>query len=497
MAQRLIKSVNIEPSDVLNDSESEYFSIRLVLNKYNFGSAGTSFEFSSDDSKIKFQINVNREATKEVQKIENQEQFSIVNNDIVEESSFQDKPVNNKKRKRSTAFSNINENEGNSVEEEQPISLRKRQRWCRNVSKVQNSLKALNSEIENSNDDKNEVFEKPISIKKSLRPKQIKKTVTFDINKEILNKKKKMIKKVNDKKNLAKSAKSVKVPIKSDKISKKAKETSVKHEESDEILRCEIDGKIFEKKSLLTKHMKCHELRKCLICNKMIKLTSFSSHTRLTHSTSKKLKCKICDKKIKSARSMVHHMLTHDKDRNRRAKWKKRKKTTNVFRTPGSLLPSHGLPPFGANITNIAMSESLCGTSMFGSDRWSVGVNPMTAGDSMMYHNTTGTNGNCSGPGGGGGGNSPNSTPPNINACSSTTPPLSSGQTSQSDGNGNELNTNQQQQLVSCQNIATANEGEDDVWRGHSIAALRRRASELNATTSIPLYAHNYEHHVY
>lgn len=64
---------------------------------------------------------------------------------------------------------------------------------------------------------------------------------------------------------------------------------------------------------------------------------------------------------------------------NRRAKWKKRKKTTNVFRTPGALLPSHGLPPFGANITNIAMGDGLCGTGMFGGDRW--GVNPMTAGE--------------------------------------------------------------------------------------------------------------------
>jgi len=41
---------------------------------------------------------------------------------------------------------------------------------------------------------------------------------------------------------------------------------------------------------------------------------------------------------------------------------------------------------------------------------------------------------------------------------------------------------------------------DDDVWRGHSIAALRRRASELNAT-AIPSYLHahaahnNYEHH--
>lgn len=33
---------------------------------------------------------------------------------------------------------------------------------------------------------------------------------------------------------------------------------------------------------------------------------------------------------------------------NRRAKWKKRKKTSGVFRSPGALLPSHSLPPFGS-----------------------------------------------------------------------------------------------------------------------------------------------------
>ncbi|XP_068083620.1 homeobox protein orthopedia isoform X2 [Anabrus simplex] len=59
---------------------------------------------------------------------------------------------------------------------------------------------------------------------------------------------------------------------------------------------------------------------------------------------------------------------------NRRAKWKKRKKTTNVFRTPGALLPSHGLPPFGS------MSDGLCSPSMFGGadSRW--GVSGMTPG---------------------------------------------------------------------------------------------------------------------
>lgn len=68
----------------------------------------------------------------------------------------------------------------------------------------------------------------------------------------------------------------------------------------------------------------------------------------------------------------------------------------------------------------------------------SLNFNTLFEGDSMMYHNSmnggvgANGNGNCSG---GQTGGSPNSTPPNINACSSTTPPLSSGQTSQSDGN--------------------------------------------------------------
>ncbi|XP_070068686.1 homeobox protein orthopedia isoform X4 [Drosophila takahashii] len=226
---------------------------------------------------------------------------------------------------------------------------------------------------------------------------------------------------------------------------------------------------------------------------------------------------------------------------NRRAKWKKRKKTTNVFRTPGALLPSHGLPPFGANITNIAMGDGLCGTGMFGGDRWSVGVNPMTAGDSMMYQHSVG--GVSCGPSG-----SPSATtPPNMNSCSSVTPPPLSAQpnSSQNELNGEPMPLHQQQQqqthqqqqshqqqqqqthqqqqqqqahqqqqqmapptptqqqqeagIPLChQSMQSPTDGanDDDVWRGHSIAALRRRASELNAT-AIPTYLHHaqYEHH--
>uniref|UniRef100_A0A182QI40 OAR domain-containing protein n=1 Tax=Anopheles farauti TaxID=69004 RepID=A0A182QI40_9DIPT len=222
-------------------------------------------------------------------------------------------------------------------------------------------------------------------------------------------------------------------------------------------------------------------------------------------------------------------------------------------------MPSHGLPPFGANITNIAMSESLCGTSMFGGDRWGVGVNPMTAGfgqlnqssslssslntglnsginissamgaggyhnyglnalgDTMMYQHSVGGVG-CTG-------SSPTSTPPNINACSPSTPPLSNGgpqpnqpqQQQQQQQQQHQQQQQQQQQQGASQNDASANgempganqhgigncqslsggtpDGDDDVWRGHSIAALRRRASELNQTMPSYLHAHNYDHH--
>ncbi|KAG4073292.1 hypothetical protein HA402_008638 [Bradysia odoriphaga] len=109
----------------------------------------------------------------------------------------------------------------------------------------------------------------------------------------------------------------------------------------------------------------------------------------------------------------------------------------------------------------------------------------------MMYqHSVSGVG--CSG-------NSPTtSTPPNINTCSSTTPPLTSNQQnpSQNEGSNEQMgNQGSNHHVSNCQSISSNNaDGDDDVWRGHSIAALRRRASELNS--SIPSYLHhNYEHH--
>lgn len=201
---------------------------------------------------------------------------------------------------------------------------------------------------------------------------------------------------------------------------------------------------------------------------------------------------------------------------NRRAKWKKRKKTTNVFRTPGALLPSHGLPPFGA------MGDGLCGSSMFSTSesRWGVagmatglgqlsqsgvsmggfgqslgqlnqtsGLSPAlpistaaastvyqahyglnSLGDTMMTYCNNNNTGGGGGGGvtGGGGGGTGSSPPPQIPCSSAASPPGTAG--------------------------GSPNDQEDDVWRGHSIAALRRRASELNA--AIPSYLQiNYDTH--
>ncbi|XP_049649846.1 homeobox protein orthopedia-like [Accipiter gentilis] len=58
---------------------------------------------------------------------------------------------------------------------------------------------------------------------------------------------------------------------------------------------------------------------------------------------------------------------------NRRAKWKKRKKTTNVFRAPGTLLPTPGLTQFPSAAA--AMGDGLC--SFHANDtRWAAATMP-------------------------------------------------------------------------------------------------------------------------
>ncbi|XP_052743670.1 homeobox protein orthopedia-like [Bicyclus anynana] len=203
---------------------------------------------------------------------------------------------------------------------------------------------------------------------------------------------------------------------------------------------------------------------------------------------------------------------------NRRAKWKKRKKSTNVFRSPGSLLPSHGLPPFGGD---------MCGPGVFGERPWS-----MPAGERARPHERPAGAPGYSVPcvaglgqlaqGGVSMGGFGAGALPQLAADLNPALPISSVG-SQPYQSHYPLNSLGDTMMSYCNNISgqqgalegsptpphmghCANNngspttsgggegGEEEVWRGHSIAALRRRASELSA--AIPPYLQlNYDAH--
>lgn len=164
---------------------------------------------------------------------------------------------------------------------------------------------------------------------------------------------------------------------------------------------------------------------------------------------------------------------------NRRAKWKKRKKTTNVFRTPGTLLPTHhGLPQFpSAAAAAAAMGDSLC--SFHANDtRWA------TAGMAGMQ------------------------LPPalgrqpgmaqSLSQCSlGAGPPPSSMALSNMSSNGSGLQSHLYQptfpgmvpaSLSGPTNVTGSpqlcSSPDSDVWRGTSIASLRRKALEHTVSMS-------------
>ncbi|XP_014297806.1 homeobox protein orthopedia [Microplitis demolitor] len=200
---------------------------------------------------------------------------------------------------------------------------------------------------------------------------------------------------------------------------------------------------------------------------------------------------------------------------NRRAKWKKRKKTTNVFRTPGALLPSHGLPPFGA------MGSDLCGAAgMFHTptDRWAMGPGLGQLSQSSMGMTSFGqslgqlsqqTSGSLGSSLGLGNSTLPISSPSqtvyqatyglnslggvHVTASRGSPPGASSVGTGGGQGSGGGLgggmNCGQGSPGaasgsgggVSCVGSADGSAGETTDWRGaHSIAALRRRASDAS-----------------
>ncbi|XP_061192770.1 homeobox protein orthopedia-like [Saccostrea echinata] len=169
---------------------------------------------------------------------------------------------------------------------------------------------------------------------------------------------------------------------------------------------------------------------------------------------------------------------------NRRAKWKKRKKTTNVFRTPGALLPNPGMSPFGT------MNDAFC-TFRPTDSRWSsipsmtstMNGNPLALASSLPRQTSLGQSfgsqvpftglqeacstiaSNISMPNNGASLHSTCFGVPSVScasplSASSNSPPISHPQ-------------------VNC-----GMQEVEDVWRGTSIAELRRKALAHTATLS-------------
>ncbi|XP_077417382.1 homeobox protein orthopedia-like isoform X2 [Vanacampus margaritifer] len=161
---------------------------------------------------------------------------------------------------------------------------------------------------------------------------------------------------------------------------------------------------------------------------------------------------------------------------NRRAKWKKRKKTTNVFRAPGTLLPTPGLPQFSA----AAMENSLC--SFHANDsRWATG---MPGVSQLQLPPALGRQ--------------PPGMAQSLSQCS-----LGHGQPHNSMGLSNGLSSNgsglqshlyqspfpgMSASLSGPTNVSGSPQlctsPDSDMWRGTSIASLRRKALEHTVSMS-------------
>ncbi|KAJ8405637.1 hypothetical protein AAFF_G00316170 [Aldrovandia affinis] len=166
---------------------------------------------------------------------------------------------------------------------------------------------------------------------------------------------------------------------------------------------------------------------------------------------------------------------------NRRAKWKKRKKTTNVFRAPGTLLPTHGLPQFPhAAAAAAAMGDSLC--SFHANDtRWAAagmpGVSQLQLPPALGRQQAMAQS---------------------LSQCSlGAGPPPNSMSLSNMSSNGSGLQSHLYQptfpgmvpaSLSGATNVTGSpqlcSSPDSDVWRGTSIASLRRKALEHTVSMS-------------